>query len=113
MAGTQSAAETLATAMQEQSWSTSNWREHELHPRVEDLGSEEAVLNFIFTMDLLNFSFWDDGVDGSSSFAQLGVEGLVRGFLADAAPTFEVAVPSPAHRRPLPLPAPAAEDQRV
>jgi len=42
--------------MQERSYSTETWSEHDLHPKAKD----EATLNFIFIMDLLNFSFWSE-----------------------------------------------------
>lgn len=56
MKGTQRAAESIWKQMQEKSYSTSAWSEHELHPKTKD----EATVNFIFTMDLLNFSFWSE-----------------------------------------------------
>jgi hypothetical protein len=54
MHGTRSAAERIWKQMQAKSWSAKSWSEHELHPKSKD----EAAINFIFTMDLLNFSFW-------------------------------------------------------
>jgi len=54
MQGTRSAAQRIWKQMQEKNYSTKSWSEHELHPKSKD---EDAV-NFIFTMDLLNFSFW-------------------------------------------------------
>lgn len=56
MRGTQSAASLIWSQMQQQRYSTHTWSEHELHPKAKD----EATLNFIFTMDLLNFSFWSE-----------------------------------------------------
>lgn len=56
MRGTQSAAASIWDQMQQRSYSTKAWSEHELHPRAKD----EATVNFIFTMDLLNFSFWSE-----------------------------------------------------
>lgn len=50
------AAELIYTKMQEQGFSTSTWSEHELHPKSKN----ESTVDFIFTMDLLNFSFWSD-----------------------------------------------------
>ena len=50
------AAEIIYNQMQQRSYSTKTWSEHELHPKSKD----EAALDFIFTMDLLNFSFWSD-----------------------------------------------------
>lgn len=50
------AANAIYKQMQEKSYSTATWTEHELHPKDKD----EATLDFIFTMDLLNFSFWSE-----------------------------------------------------
>lgn len=52
--GTKAAAETIWKLMKERDYSTRMWSEHELHPKAKD----EATVNFIFTMNLLNFSFW-------------------------------------------------------
>ncbi|RMZ85581.1 hypothetical protein DV737_g621, partial [Chaetothyriales sp. CBS 132003] len=54
--GTKAAAATLWKLMQERDFSTHAWAQHELHPAAKD----EATVNFIFTMDLLNFCFWSD-----------------------------------------------------
>ncbi|RDI85713.1 hypothetical protein Vi05172_g4528 [Venturia inaequalis] len=54
MQGTRSAAERIWKQMQDKRHSTKTWSEHELHPKTKD----EAAVNFIFTIDLLNFSFW-------------------------------------------------------
>ena len=54
--GTKAAAETIWELMKERSHSTKTWSEHELHPEAKD----EATVNFIFTMNLLNFSFWSE-----------------------------------------------------
>ncbi|KAL4863980.1 hypothetical protein BDV12DRAFT_176812 [Aspergillus spectabilis] len=51
---TKAAAETIWHQMQKKEFSTSSWSEHELHPKAKD----ENTVDFIFTMDLLNFSFW-------------------------------------------------------
>ena len=48
------AAEQIYQSMQKRAYSTATWNEHVLHPKTKD---EDAV-NFIFVMDLLNFSFW-------------------------------------------------------
>jgi hypothetical protein len=56
MAGTKAAARTIWKCMQARQYSTHQWSEHELHPRAKD----ENTVNFIFAMDLLNFSFWSD-----------------------------------------------------
>lgn len=54
--GTKAAAETIWRLFQEKSYSTQTWSEHELHPKAKD----EDTVNFIFTMNLLNFSFWSE-----------------------------------------------------
>jgi len=56
MRGTQTAVSLIWSQMQQRSYSTQTWSEHELHPKAKD----EATVNFIFTMDLLNFSFWSE-----------------------------------------------------
>jgi hypothetical protein len=53
---TKEAAETIWCLMQKKEYSTHTWAEHELHPKTKD----ENTVDFIFTMDLLNFSFWSD-----------------------------------------------------
>ncbi|KAL9109160.1 MAG: hypothetical protein Q9227_006085 [Pyrenula ochraceoflavens] len=53
---TKAAARLIWHLMQQEKYSTSNWSAHELHPKTKD----EATVNFIFTMDLLNFSFWSE-----------------------------------------------------
>jgi len=62
---TREAAETIWSRMQEKGYSTKTWSEHELHPKSKD----ESTVDFIFTMDLLNFSFWSDTTDESKRFA--------------------------------------------
>jgi hypothetical protein len=54
--GTRAAAQLIWNQMQERSYSTETWSEHDLHPKAKD----EATLDFIFVMDLLNFSFWSE-----------------------------------------------------
>ncbi|KAI5204946.1 hypothetical protein AUEXF2481DRAFT_97722 [Aureobasidium subglaciale EXF-2481] len=54
--GTRAAAQLIWSQMQLRCYSTETWSEHELHPKAKD----EATLNFIFVMDLLNFSFWSE-----------------------------------------------------
>lgn len=56
LSGTKDAAEKTWRLMQEKEYSTRTWSEHELHPKTKD----EETLNFIFTMNLLNFSFWSE-----------------------------------------------------
>ncbi|KAK5133714.1 hypothetical protein LTR08_007468 [Meristemomyces frigidus] len=60
MYGTKAAAASIYASMQERHYSTDAWSEHELHPKSQDGFSELAIVNFIFTMDLLNFSFWSE-----------------------------------------------------
>ena len=55
-AGTKAAASMIWRLMQEKDYSSKTWSTHQLHPKEK---TEETV-NFIFTMDLLNFSFWSD-----------------------------------------------------
>ncbi|CCX07405.1 hypothetical protein FPQ18DRAFT_319353 [Pyronema domesticum] len=50
------AAENIYTAMTKKAYSTETWSSHELHPKEKN----EATVDFIFTMDLLNFSFWSE-----------------------------------------------------
>jgi Potential Queuosine, Q, salvage protein family len=56
MQGTFSTAERIWKCMQKRHYNTQSWYNHELHPDTRD----EAALEFIFTMDLLNFSFWSE-----------------------------------------------------
>lgn len=64
MRSTKLAAQLILDEMQKREYSTSTWSEHELHPKSRD----ESTVNFIFTMDLLNFSFWSEKSD-SERFA--------------------------------------------
>lgn len=56
MAGTKAAAASIWKRMQEKAYSTGNWSAHELHPK----DKTEATVAFIFTIDVLNFSFWSE-----------------------------------------------------
>ncbi|KAL5114704.1 hypothetical protein ACEQ8H_007438 [Pleosporales sp. CAS-2024a] len=56
MRSTKVAAQLILDEMLKRKYSTSAWSEHELHPKAKD----ESTVNFIFTMDLLNFSFWSE-----------------------------------------------------
>jgi len=56
MRATKAAAASIYTLMEQKSYSTATWAEHELHPKTKD----ESTVAFIFTMDLLNFSFWSE-----------------------------------------------------
>lgn len=61
---TKAAAETIWQQIQQKQYSTSTWSEHELHPKAKD----ESTVDFIFTMDLLNFSFWSEEMEESKRF---------------------------------------------
>ncbi|KAK4964625.1 hypothetical protein LTR66_012259 [Elasticomyces elasticus] len=63
MRGTQAAASLVHSQMLERGYSTQTWSEHELHPKSKD----ERTVNFIFTVDLLNFSFWSE-ISGDERF---------------------------------------------
>ncbi|KAG6029058.1 hypothetical protein E4U41_000483 [Claviceps citrina] len=56
MRATKQAAETIHRQMQLKKYSTATWSQHDLHPKAKD----ESTVAFIFTMDLLNFSFWSE-----------------------------------------------------
>ncbi len=56
MYGTKAAAASLFKTMQQRGYSTQAWSQHDLHPAIEQGFSEVGMVNFIFTMDLLNFS---------------------------------------------------------
>lgn len=60
MYGTRDAANSLYKAMCERKYSTQTWSEHELHPKLGVDVDEIGLVNFVFTMDLLNFSFWSE-----------------------------------------------------
>lgn len=51
-----SAAAIIHDRMQQRGYSAASWADHELHPTARD----ESTVAFIFTMDLLNFSFWSE-----------------------------------------------------
>lgn len=61
---TKGAAETIWRLMQKKGYSTQTWSEHELHPKTKD----ESTVDFIFTLDLLNFSFWSEEKDECKRF---------------------------------------------
>ena len=65
MQGTKAAAATIWSLMREKDYSTRDWSKHELHPKAKD----QSTVDFIFLMDLLNFSFWSDQVDAEQGFA--------------------------------------------
>lgn len=53
---TRAAADMIYEQMQKKEYSTKTWASHDLHPKTKD----ESTVAFIFTMDLLNFSFWSE-----------------------------------------------------
>lgn len=59
MRATKAAAASIYARMQEKAYSTASWSAHELHPKTQD----DDAAAFIFTMDLLNFSFWSEKPD--------------------------------------------------
>ncbi|KAK9450100.1 uncharacterized protein V1518DRAFT_372029 [Limtongia smithiae] len=52
----ESAAISIYAAMQEKSYTTETWINHVLNPKVRDANA----IDWIFLVDLLNFSFWSD-----------------------------------------------------
>lgn len=56
MYGTKAAAVEIYRNMQEKGYSTETWSQHELHPKMSEGFDEVGIVNFVFTMDLLNFS---------------------------------------------------------
>lgn len=56
---TKAAAAMIYDQMQRKEYCTKTWSSHELHPKAKD----ESTVAFIFTMDLLNFSFWSEKDD--------------------------------------------------
>lgn len=60
MYGTRDAASQLYKAVCERGYSTQTWSEHELHPKLGVDVDQVGLVNFVFTMDLLNFSFWSE-----------------------------------------------------
>ena len=67
---TKLAASTIWNLMQEKQYSLKTWSMQPLHPK----GKNEETVNFIFTMDLLNFSFWGDGPSGEPFAVEYGGE---------------------------------------
>lgn len=65
MIGTKTAAEIIYSQMVARDYSPKTWSTHELHPKTKD----EATVHFIFTMDLLNFSFFSDRSKNEERFA--------------------------------------------
>lgn len=65
MQGTKAAAVSIWSLIQEKDYSMRDWSKHELHPKAKD----ESTVNFIFLMDLINFSFWSDNEAVDQGFA--------------------------------------------
>ena len=65
MQSTKRAAAKIYELMQKKSYSTRDWRTHELHPKSRD----ESTVGMIFLMDLLNFSFWSEQNNREDCFA--------------------------------------------
>lgn len=63
--GTKAAANLIWTSMQNTGYNSQAWSAHELHPKAED----GSTVDFIFMMDLLNFSFWSEKSDPKERFA--------------------------------------------
>ncbi|KAF2869599.1 hypothetical protein BDV95DRAFT_575853 [Massariosphaeria phaeospora] len=59
MRHTKLAAISVLEEMQKREYSTTAWAKHQLHPEAKD----ESTVRFIFTVDLLNFSFWSEKSD--------------------------------------------------
>lgn len=57
MFGTKAAAFEIYRAMQQKNYSREAWSQHDLHPTLGEGFTEVDILNFVFTMDLLNFSY--------------------------------------------------------
>lgn len=60
MTCTKRAARTIHAPMLARNYTTATWSTHPLHPQTKD----EAALDFVFTTDLLNFSFWSERPEG-------------------------------------------------
>lgn len=58
---TKAAALNIWARMRENNYSSKTWSTHELHPKAKD----RTAVDFIFTMDLLNFCFWSDDPCGA------------------------------------------------
>ena len=57
MNGTRAAAAAINKSMHERRYSFEAWSQVELHPKRRDGFSELDIVNFVFTLDLLNFSY--------------------------------------------------------
>ena len=65
MRGTKDAATKIQNMMQEKGYSTRVWSLQELHPKAKD----SSTVDFIFLMDLLNFSFWSSSLVLDDAYA--------------------------------------------
>lgn len=63
--GIRAAASTIWTSMQQKGYSSEAWSNHELHPKDKNL----STVDFIFTIDLLNFCFWSEKTEVHERFA--------------------------------------------
>lgn len=63
--GSKAAASIIWTLIQEKDYSFKTWSGHDLHPKAKDA----STVDFIFTIDLLNFCFWSDKSNSDESFA--------------------------------------------
>ncbi|KAK4238924.1 hypothetical protein C8A03DRAFT_14651 [Achaetomium macrosporum] len=65
MRSCKNAAAAIYSRMQRKQYSPTTWSDHELHPKAAHDGgdADRATIAFIFTMDLLNFSFWSEKPD--------------------------------------------------
>ncbi|KAF1814353.1 hypothetical protein P152DRAFT_393407 [Eremomyces bilateralis CBS 781.70] len=70
MRSTQRAAAVLWTQMQSRDYTSKSWAAHELHPTAKDA----STLDFVFTMDLLNFCFWSEKGEGEGEGEGFAVE---------------------------------------
>ncbi|CAN6636785.1 hypothetical protein TRVA0_016S00518 [Trichomonascus vanleenenianus] len=64
--GCRKAAEEIYAEMKAQNYSMATWSDHPLNPKVEEWKDDRAIVDWIFTIDLLNFSFWSDFDDKDS-----------------------------------------------
>lgn len=65
MRGTQAAAISIWSLIQEKDYSTRDWSKHELHPKAKD----DSTVDVIFLIDLINFSFWSENEAVKQRFA--------------------------------------------
>ncbi|KAF2667596.1 hypothetical protein BT63DRAFT_456898 [Microthyrium microscopicum] len=63
MIGTRNAATLIYEQMQAKLYSFKKWSEHEMHPKASG-PRDVKTLEFVFTVDLLNFCFWPEGEEG-------------------------------------------------